>query len=214
MNNNNNNETISELRTIYRNHLFTESGQKQMRDAIRIKQEWKEMKTVEIPTQTKNINSKYIPDFLRDKMTCIEITPIGLNNMCHITTKIFADNVECVKNVLGFNITACPCKKIMSMELHSVNKIGETLYDFTRDYNDETSKFFIELDTVLTPKQYVQMYGTDPIVIDSGCKCHARKSGLRKFKMDTPTLKQHIEEITHLTVRDVSGAIIVNYNSR
>jgi len=167
-------QVINELKDIYRQHLHTELGKKNIKKAIELKKQWEYTMKFSAKFDTKSVKPNIVPKFLSKNMTCIEITPIGLNNMCHITSKVLAEKHEDVKSVLGFNITACPCGRMMCMEIHSVNKIGDKLYDFTRDYNYENSKWFIELDTELTSTDYLNLFGYGSYWLDKGCKCNVK----------------------------------------
>ena len=78
------------------------------------------------------------------EMVKIKVTPTLTSNMCW-------HNAEYVKKqlggviVYGFNIASCKCGSGIGFELHCVNKINNVYYDFTEDFNNETSKWFIEI---------------------------------------------------------------------
>jgi hypothetical protein len=72
---------------------------------------------------------------------------------------------------LGYSVFACPCGKGMSFELHSVNKKDGKLYDFTKDFNNENKKWFLEIDRKILPRAFIEIWGKDPIYLDLGCKC-------------------------------------------
>ena len=92
---------IAELKTIYKEHLFTEEGRQQIKDAIEVKKMWKaQAKTTSCSVSTNGVKLELIPKFLLDRITCIEITPIGLNNMCHITSDLFQKRKKNVKKSL------------------------------------------------------------------------------------------------------------------
>lgn len=167
------NADIDELREKYRNYLFTENGKMDLKDALRLKREWKEIQLQQNSAyvfNTNNVNISFINANLRNKITLIKIIPIGVNNLCHTTSKLFCDDRKSITRRLGFNITACPCGKKMCFELHSVNKCGNTLYDFTRDFNDESEKYFLEMSTNMTANEFV-MFCSPNIFIDNGCRC-------------------------------------------
>jgi hypothetical protein len=177
-------EIINELKTIYREHLFTDEGKRQIKQAIELKKEWDDIKKkTHIQTETVSVKPNFVPKFLRDRMTCIEITPIGLNNMCYLTSELFEKKRKDVKKVFGFNLTACPCGRYISLEPHSVNKIGNTLYDFTKDFNNEKSKYFVEVDTKLSPREYIQLYGNNPYALNQGCICRIKWNNLDKYEL-------------------------------
>jgi hypothetical protein len=203
-------QVINELKDIYRQHLHTELGKKNIKKAIELKKEWENhLKMFSIQFDTKSVKPNIVPKFLSKKMTCIEITPIGLNNMCHITSNLLADKHEDVKSVLGYNLSACPCGRMMCMELHSVNKIGDKFYDFTRDYNYENSKWFIELDTELKSIEYINLFGRGSIWIDKTCKCKNVKWN-KQYVMNDNDIEEQINFIeTRKMVYTEYGCVIV-----
>tara|TARA_R110001606_G_scaffold155888_2_gene298232 strand:- start:166 stop:849 length:684 start_codon:yes stop_codon:yes gene_type:complete len=78
------------------------------------------------------------------EMVKIKVSPILTSNMCwhnaEYVQKQLGGNI-----VYGFNIAACPCGSAIGFEIHCVNKINNVYYDFTQDFNNETSKWFIEI---------------------------------------------------------------------
>ena len=203
-------EVITQLKNIYREHLFTAEGKKQIKEAIEIKQIWNaRVAMTDYQLNTAGVKPKLLPKVLRDKTTCIEITPIGLNNHCHLTSELFEKKCEGVKRVLGFNITACPCGRLMSLEIHSVNKIGDKLYDFTRDFNNETSKHFVEIDTKLTARQHNRIFSGDPITINKGCRCPISWTGAMVYLMDDEELKDRIDEMEEMEVEETDAGYII-----
>jgi len=208
-------EVITQLKNVYREHLFTAEGKKHIKEAIELKQIWNAtIADKNIQFNTAGVKQKLLPNVLKGKTTCIEITPIGLNNHCHYTSELFEKKCEGVKRVLGFNITACPCGRIMSLEIHSVNKIGDKLYDFTRDFNDETSKYFAEIDTKLTARQHNRIFSANPITINKGCKCPIRWASALKYLMDDEELEDRIETMEKMEVEETPfGYIFTNFKN-
>jgi len=203
-------EVITQLRNTYREHLFTAEGKEQIKDAIEMKKEWNaRVAMTDCQVNTAGVKPKLLPKVLRDKTTCIEITPIGLNNCCHLTSELFEKKCEGVKRVLGFNITACPCGRLMSLEIHSVNKIGDKLYDFTRDFNNETSKHFVEIDTKLTARLHNTIFSGDPITINKGCTCHITWTGAMVYLMDEDDLEDRIDEMKNIEVEETDAGYII-----
>ena len=197
-------EIINELKQIYKTYLFTDEGKRHIQKAVEIKRQWREQcGMTDIQTKTSTVKPTIVPKFLRDRMTHIEITPIGLNNMCHITSELFAEKCDKVKKVMGYNITACPCSRRMSLEIHSVNKIGDKLYDFTKDFNEEKAKYFIEMDSTLTATQHNKVFGNDPIIINKKCKCPINWVNAKQYEMTESEIEKHIEEIESTVVKDL-----------
>ena len=183
-------EIKTQLQAKYREHLQTAVGRKHLTDAIEMKRQWKEeMSHCDATFTTNNVKPKFI--HLADKMNLLTIVPIGLNNMCHNNAEIFCG--ENITPVLGFNITSCPCGRISSYELHSVNKVGDELVDFTRDFNDEPTKYFLPVETKLKPLQYIRVYGKNPKVIETGkCRCPITWGGMKEYRTNTEGFDRHI----------------------
>lgn len=187
-------DLLSEIRTKYRSFLYTAEGREQLTRAVAVKREWLEDKAnSDIATTTSGVKLKSIDRPLAAKITKIEITPIGLNNMCHYTSELLCDDAKGITKRLGFNITACPCSKLMIYEIHSVNKYGGQLYDFTKDFNDETKKYFLEMDTDMSGPLYISLHGSTPKIINKGCRC-----GRRHWKNMLPFIVPETELITHI----------------
>jgi hypothetical protein len=206
-------EVIPQLRNIYKEHLFTDEGRKNLEDAVELKKQWKEeCERTDCRVTTAGVKPNLLPKVLRDKTTCIEINPIGLNNCCHITSELFAKSCKGLKVVLGYNITACNCGRLMSLEIHSVNKIGNKLYDFTRDFNDEKSKYFAEIDTKLTARLHNNIFSNKPITINKGCKCPFRWS--MEYLMSDGELEERIEEIESIEVLETDFGYLINHKNK
>jgi hypothetical protein len=92
--------------------------------------------------ETKNVDLNHLGNELKSKIELLDITPIGLNHLCHNNANLFNDKIEGMSMVFGFNITACQCSKRMAFEIHSVNKYNGKLYDFTKDFNAEIKQYF------------------------------------------------------------------------
>ena len=196
-----NTETITQIKDKYRQHLSTPEGREQLTKAIEIKKMWKQQVAMtDIQVNTASIKSKFLPTELKNKITKITITPIGLNNMCHLTSDLLCDTEKGITKRIGYNITACPCGRLMSYEIHSVNKCGEQLYDFTRDFNDETEKYFLEMDTDMSADTFIQMFGNKPIMINKGCKCPCWLDDVKQYEKKETELVEHINEIEDMII--------------
>jgi hypothetical protein len=204
-------DQINQIKAKYRTHLSTADGREQLREAIEIKKMWKQtIANTDISINTACVKPRYIHTDLNKKITKIEITPIGLNNMCHLTSELLCDDKMGITKRLGFNITACPCGKLMSYEIHSVNKCGGQLYDFTKDFNDETHKYFLEMDTDMHPRLYIKMFGNDPITINRGCKCPISWNNAGQFKKTEKELLNHIRETENMIIKETPYGIMVS----
>jgi len=169
-------ELITELKQRYREFLSTSTGISLLQTAIHRKKEWMESEKEpnNICVKTTGVVLDKIRDELRHKITLLEIIPIGVNNQCHKNSGILSDKKLGISSVLGFNLCACPCGRYMCYEIHSVNKVNGKLVDFTRDYDNQPTKYFLELNTTLSPNKYVSIFGDEPYYIDKGCKCNVR----------------------------------------
>jgi hypothetical protein len=169
-----NTELINHLKDTYKTFLFTEEGRELLSIAINQKREWNDIKKRNITTtSTDGVKLKFINKIFHTKIHKVDIIPIGLNNVCHRNAEFFCDDDLEITKKIGYNITACPCGKCVSFELHSVNKYKNKLYDFTKDFNDETNKYFMELDTNIDIYEFITIFGRekDFIKINKGCRC-------------------------------------------
>ena len=193
-------EIKTQLQAKYREYLQTEIGRKHLSKALAIKREWKESQShCDATFTTDNVKPKLT--HLADKMKLLTIVPIGLNNMCHINANLFCG--ENITSVLGFNITSCPCGYMSSYELHSVNKVGDELVDFTRDFNEEATKYFLPVETTLKPSQYIQLFGKDPIAIETGkCRCPIEWKWVKSYKTTVEKFDRHIRTMEETIVME------------
>jgi hypothetical protein len=192
-------QMLQQIKDKYKAHLHTDQGKEDLRIAVEQKRMWMLQKqNCDLCFKTDYVKQKFLPKSLNKKIKKVAITPVGLNNLCHDNSSLFAKE-EGITARFGFNITSCPCGRKMSYEIHSVNKINGELYDFTRDFNDETEKYFLEVETELDAYGYVYMYGKNLVCIDKGCKCKVDWSDFKKFyKTEEEFLKfiEHLERIT------------------
>lgn len=164
-----NQELINQLKDYNRELLMSPMGRQMIQESIQIKKEWNDSKG-DVSVSTKGVNPKLLNKFIQQKTTKIEIIPIGLNNQCHRNSLFFGEKLLS-KSIIGFNITACPCGKKVCFELHSVNEYRGVLYDFTKDFNNETEKYFMKLDTTSNIFQIINGFGNEPKSINKGCNC-------------------------------------------
>jgi hypothetical protein len=189
-------ELLNAIKLKYKTHLHSEKGKQQLKEAIEIKREWKKM-VGDITINTAGVKTSLINKDLAKNIQKIEIIPIGLNNMCHLTSELLCSTGDGITHRIGFNITACPCGRKMGYELHSVNKHNGILYDFTRDFNDEPYKYFLEMDTDIPIRSYIQCFGAMPFSINKGCKCPIEwlNSGMNKSEKD---IIEHIKNVERM----------------
>jgi hypothetical protein len=183
-------------RNLYKDFLQTKEGRECLTESVKLMKQWREGNG-DVCVSTCYVKEELLP--LRDRVKKIEITPIALNNHCHTNSKEFKKLGY--EKVLGFNITACPCGKIMSYELHSVNKKDGKLYDFTRDFNDEKEKYFLGFNNrTITEHQYVYMFGNKPYTINKGCNCKISWNYVDEFLIKEDKLIERIECIDRIRI--------------
>ncbi len=166
-------ELITELKNLYRNKfLSTPEGLKRLKMAVTLKKKWEETKAKsDVQFNTECVDVTPLCDELKSRLTKIEITPIGINNCCHQNTDFFCNEAPFDRRS-GWNMTSCPCGKFYTFELHSVNKDRTgVLWDFTKDFNEETSKYFIEIRKRVMPDTIVQLIGDKCMYMNKGCRC-------------------------------------------
>lgn len=165
----------------YNEFLHTEKGKQFLLISISRKKQF-DKQVSDVCQNTKGVNTKFlIPDFQK-KITKLKINQIGLYLLCHENVKIFEDEKEGISKTVGFNITACPCGKFISYELHSVNKFNGKLYDLTKDFADEKEKYFLDFESDKSPYVFKQLVG-DMFHTNEGCKC----------KIDWNTPKENVK---------------------
>jgi hypothetical protein len=166
-------EMINELKTLYRNgFLMTPKGMKYLKIAVDLKKKWDATKSQSnYQFNTASVDTSAFGDEFKSKLSKIEITPIGINNCCHQNADFFSNETDFERRS-GWNITACKCGRFYSLELHSINKKNGIQYDFTKDFNDETEKYFLEINKKeVSPDDIVRIMGRQNMYINKGCRC-------------------------------------------
>ena len=149
-------------------------------DVLKMKKEW-DNRNDDYSVGTYGVNVKIMKRMLssfEDTLGTpikLEVINVGFNNMCHNNCINLCDMCPEYKVQLGYNITACDCGNLMCMEIHSVIKDkDDKLYDITPDFNNETKKWFIPLNTNKTMHQISALCGREYDVYNtniSKCKC-------------------------------------------
>jgi len=177
-----NTETFKHLKGEYTNFLFTDKGKNMLHEAVRLKTQWGYNKN-KITQKSKSVKKHLLPQEFQDRMSLIKVTPIGLNNCCHDNCIFFEKHG--FNSRTGYNVFACECGKNIAFEEHSVNEKDGVLYDFTKDFDDENEKWFLELRTRSSYKQLKSVFGYVNKNIDLGCKCNIKwDSGAKKITAD------------------------------
>lgn len=109
-------------------------------------------------------------DDIFDKPIKMEIKPNLQSQMCFQNSQ-FLEKVYGWKQVAGFNITSCACGGNMCMEIHSVNEKDGKLVDYTKDFDDETHKWFMPLKTKNQAVILKKYMGIDAYQKISKCTC-------------------------------------------
>jgi hypothetical protein len=166
-----NEEMINQLKALNKEFLYTEKGRKLLTKSIQLKKEWNEsIKYCDFVVDTASVKMNLLHKKIQDITTELEVIPIGLNNMCHSNSVIFCQ-LSGMTRRLGYNITSCACGKKVCFELHSVNKYEGKLYDFTRDFNNEKTKYFMDL-TDMDADTYINYLCEETnLHINLGCSC-------------------------------------------
>ena len=104
--------------------------------------------------------------------------------LCHINAK-FMKEVHGLEIVRGYNICACKCGGVHSIELHSINRDEDGKFvDYTEDFDGMKSKYFIPLKRELTHEQITQLNMDDRTNMvhwnQSKCKCGMVKNAQTK----------------------------------
>ena len=166
---------IQKITADYKKWLLTPIGSIHVKAAVKMRGNWKAQAEKEgkfrVCIDTAGVRKQYLPDELQAKCNLIQITPIGLNNCCVQNSEWLSQQIKGCKAVIGFNITACMCGGLMSFEPHACNEIDGKLYDITKDFDDQKSKWFLKLDTLMTSTDYYEFFGPHYTTIDEGCRC-------------------------------------------
>ena len=108
----------------------------------------------------------------------IPITPIGLPSLCWQNSRNTAIFDEKYKVQGGHEIMACPCGGRVNLVPHCVNYTIQNgkrkYYDFTRDYNDETYKYFLPDENLSHKAEMNEDPNERENIIEYGkirCKC-------------------------------------------
>ena len=163
------------IKTRYENgFMTTERGQKLARDAKEMYDEEK-LNEGEYTFTTKGVRREYLPDVLH-KAKMVRIVPIGLNNMC-FQNATWLEQEFGFKKIYGFNILACGCGGRMTFELHAVNLSPDgELIDITRDYCDETEKWFVPFENDNFDEKLNRLiFEKKFICFEPSCRCCGKK---------------------------------------
>ena len=163
--------TLQQITDEYKNYLRTPDGRKDLTTAVRMAKEWTGSDT-DVSSSTNGVQINKLPKFIKEKTQKVPITGIAVNNLCHTNAKFFSKHGY--KYRFGYNITACPCGCRMSFEIHSLNEKDGRLYDFTKDFNKETEKWFYPLADNWDAWKWIYFYGRsrDYLMYKKGrCTC-------------------------------------------
>ena len=210
--------SITEVSLRYKNFIETKYDQALIHSAVSAKEAWEREKAAapaiawEEQPQTKWVR-KFSTDFVNDRFKSIKIhdavkvpiTPIALNNHCHHNAKFYSQHLKDCEAVFGYNVFACKCGKRIECEAHSVNKVKGEYIDFTEDYDGETNKWFIPINTngqtisndAITLKNDARdgYRHIDTLHSNRGCKCKAYKHSKMTDYGKTPIDQKLVESI-------------------
>ena len=134
------------------------------------------------------------------KPVCVEITKRAslAPLLCHVNAEFVQRHLG-YKHIMGFNVTACPCKRFMSFEFHSCNvQSAKKFLDWTEDFNEETHKYFLPIKRILTPQEVMDvqsMEGSQATFCVGGdnCKCRVDWNVGDAPKFNKELFKQQFE---------------------
>jgi len=188
--------TLQHITDEYKNYLRTPSGRDDLQTAVRLMKEWNSSKSV--CSCTKGVKIKKLPEFIKNKVQKVPITGIAVNNLCHTNAKFFSQYGY--KYRFGYNITACSCGCRISLEIHSLNEKDGKFYDFTKDFNKETEKWFYPLGEHWNAWKWMSFYGRSRdflLYIKGRCTCPVdwdESPQIRLIK-DVKELQEIVEDI-------------------
>lgn len=137
------------------------------RDTLTLQKKWEQSKG-DVVCDTACVREKHLMKLLAKfgdalgKPQKLEIIPIGLYSFCHNNATNFCKLCDEFKPQMGYNITSCKCGGLLCMEIHTVIKDkSDNLYDITPDFNKETHKWFVPMDTDKPYHILLQMAGRD-----------------------------------------------------
>jgi hypothetical protein len=187
-------ELMNDIKTRYENgFMTTERGQKLARDA-KVMYDEEKSREGEYTFTTKGVRREYLPDVLH-KAKMVRIVPIGLNNMC-FQNATWLEQEFGFKKIYGFNIVACGCGGRMTFELHAVNLSPDgELIDITRDYCDETEKWFVPFENGdFDEKKNKAIFEKKFICFEPKCRCCGKKSRWNNSKFVWTDLETEFEK--------------------
>lgn len=186
---------IAELKQVNSEYLKTPVGRQDLITAINLMREWNNTKA-DVQVGTSGVKLNQFSKRMRSRITKVPIIPIGLNNHCYTNAELFT---KCgYTRCLGFNITACPCGKKISLELHGLNEKDGVLYDFTKDFNKETEKYFLKVNTKLPPhiiRDYFTPNKEGFFDMNKGCRCNIEWTTNIRAETDEDKLEKIINQL-------------------
>ena len=201
-----NTELMNDIKTRYENGFMkTERGQILTRDAKEIQAQATAMikKYEKDPskgqtTTTKGVRREYLPDVL-DKAKLVKITPIGLNNMCFQNAEWLEAEFG-FKRIFGFNIVGCRCGGRMCFEIHALNRTASgELIDITRDFCDETEKWFVPFENEdFNEAIYRMLFQRDMVCFEPSCRCCSKKQGWNNTQFVWTETEERFEKVWKL----------------
>ena len=194
-------ELIAELKTLYRDgFLMTPRGKKHLQMAVAFKKEWEATKSqTNFQFNTECVDTSPFGEEFKSRLSKITIIPIGINNCCHQNADFFSNETDFGRRT-GWNMTACRCGKFYTLELHSIN-VGEdgVQYDFTKDFNEETQKYFLAINKEsVMPDTVVRLMGQKNLMMNKGCRCPINWEKKNKNAFDKTSEEDMLRRINFL----------------
>ena len=142
--------TSQEMKSKYSKYIKDNDLMDTFMTCCRLGQEWKRQKQCsDVCFCTNGVNAKRIAWLEKGgvfgKPEKVKIEPHLMNNMCGQNSQFLKEELGW-EEVVGYNITACPCSNFTCLEIHSLNRDENgKLRDWTKDFDDQQEKWFIPL---------------------------------------------------------------------
>jgi len=169
-------------------------------------QQWnKEKEKCDVCFCTKAVNAKRVAWLEKGKQVLgkpekVKIEPHLMNNMCGQNSQFLKEEFGW-EEVTGYNITACPCGNMMTLEIHSLNRDENgKLRDWTKDFDKLQEKWFVPLVNQSFSSR--EITGRFPqfeffLVGKQKCKCNVDWGKIERVNEvgNTAELKEQLEEL-------------------
>lgn len=190
----------AEIKTIYNEFLHSEDGKRCLVKSIALQKDWNARCAMGLNSLTTDgVKLNKFPKKIRDRITLVDVLPFCLNNMCHANTEFIASR-SAYERRFGYNVSACRCGKFISLEIHSLNRKDGVYYDFTKDFNNEKQKYFLDIEMEMDAHTFISVFGKENVWLNHGCKCFSTFPTNKWTTNDD--LQQLIDDMEDITLVD------------